>query len=309
MVRVDVNGFVEMSEILKINNLSWQKLVDISIGNDDRIYFLFAENTPERKGGTVPTTNESTYQAIALTVDWYNGDVYSDDFIDFGFLSINFHYIQPIEDNFLLLGARSHLYKNGETDKNALIIDSSGNKLKSFCLGDGIADCIVDSENNIITSYFDEGVIGNKGWTNPLGSCGVVKWSMNGEKLWENKNNTIVDCYAMNIDDNNDLWFYTYPEFRLIKTNYKTEKIFDPIVKYSYGFLISQDKTAILMQKGLNEKGFCIMKTGNNKSLEPEDCEIVYGDKELNIKQFSFRSSKAVFLDENYEVYYVNWIC
>jgi len=309
MVKIQTCGFIKMLDLLTENNMSSYQMVDVSIGNDDKIYCLFTEKIPERVSGMfVPTTNCSVYKVISFVVDWYSGETYAYDHVDFGVLKINIHFIQPIKENFLLLGARAMLYKDGKKDKNALVMDHFGNKLNSFCLGDGIENCIVDSKNNIITSYFDEGIFGNYGWDTPIGARGIVKWSEFGEKVWENNNHDICDCYAMNIDDNNNLWFYYYIDFSLVKTDFKSEIVYSPKISGSHGFLISKSQTALLFHRGYGKKGFCTMKMSYGKLYKPSDCQIVFGNRKINIERFSFRSSKAVFLDITGDIYFLDWI-
>jgi len=302
-------GYIDIDTVIaKQSQFAKYQWVSLSIGNDDKIYCLFAEKIPERiKGMFVPTTNNSRYIAYVFTVDWHSGEVYSSQIVDFGVVTINVHFLQPIWDKFLLLCARTH-YNDGNPEQNALIVEEGGNKHSHFCLGDGIQDCIVDSQNIILTSYFDEGVFGNYGWGKPIGTSGLVKWSATGEKVWENKDHDICDCYAMNIDDLDHLWFYYYSEFNLVKTNYKTETIFNPQISGSSGFLISQDQNSLLFHKGYNEKGFCIVNILNRSKLsEPKDCQIVFGDHAIDTQQFTFRSSKAVFVDTDRRLYFVNW--
>ena len=68
-------------------------------------------------GMFVPIINHSRYKAVSFDVNWYSGEVYGSILHDFGSWSINVHYMQPIGDNFLLLGARARLYKDGSTDE------------------------------------------------------------------------------------------------------------------------------------------------------------------------------------------------
>jgi len=309
MHELKVTGIIETQAILKENNMMSYHRIATSIGNDGKIYCLFTESIPERIDGMfVPVTNNSNYKAISFTVDWYSGEIYKSELIDFGVLSINVHFIQPIDGNFLLLGARATQYRDGSADQNAIIIDRFGNQIQSFCLGDGIENCIVDSQNNIVTSYFDEGIFGNNGWNDPLGANGIVKWSKAGEKLWENENHAICDCYAMNIDDNDDLWFYYYTDFLLVKTNYQSEVTYNPQTKGSHGVLLSQSQTALLFQKGYGEKGFYVIKIKDNELSKPSDSKIVFANEVIDIEGFSFRGSNAVFTNAQGELYFLKWI-
>ena len=277
MYLITISGYIELQKFITKNGLSTYEMVNLSIGNDDKIYCLFTENIPSRiKDMFEPTINNSIYKAASFDVNWTSGEIYSSEVINFGLLKINYHFIQPIEENYLLLGARAMLYKDGETEKNALIIDRFGNKINEICLGDGIQNCLVDSKNNIITGYFDEGIFGNYGWDKPIGENGIIKWSCKGEKLWENKSRNIYDCYAMNIDDKDILWFYYYDDFYLVKTDYISEVVYNPKINGSDGFLLSKMGTAILFQKGYDKKGFCTMRIKHDRISEPTDCKVTH---------------------------------
>jgi len=309
MSKITASGLIKIQNILSENDLQLNQIVDISIGNDNKIYIFFSEIVPERINGMfVPTVHHSRYKSISFDVNWHSGEVYGSSLIDLGSHSVNIHFMLPIGENFLLLGARAMLYKDGNADENAVIVDRHGNKVRSFCLGDGIQNCIVDSQNNIITGYFDEGVFGNNGWYNPIGAPGIVKWSEIGEKLWENKRYAICDCYAMNIDEQDNLWFYYYTDFNLVKTNYQSDIVYVPNINGSNGFLISKSQTALLFHKGYGEKDFCLMKKNHNYLSNPSEIRIVYADSEIDIGLFSFRSSKAVFVSTNGELFFLDWI-
>jgi len=295
MSEISAPGLIKMQDILNENNFQRDKLINISIGNDERIYCLFTEH-------------HSLYTAIAFDVDWYAGEVYGHNLINFGKQSINIHFMHPVGENFLLLGARARLYKDGIKDENALIIDRHGNKVRSFCLGDGINNCIVDSQNNIITSYFDEGVFGNNGWYDPIGSSGIIKWSQTGQKLWEDEKYSICDCYAINIDEQDNLWFYYYTDFNLVKTDYNSDIVYTPNISGSHGFLLSKSQTALLFHKGYGEKGFSMMKKTHNSLSNPSDIKIVHNSNEIDAPRFSFRSSKAVFVDTEGDLFFLDWI-
>lgn len=106
----------------------------------------------------VDTKANTEYSAIRLSVDWESGEVVHHELLEFGNHKMNFHFIQPIGENILLLGVRCMYYENPGPEKNAVLVDVMGNVVKEFCLGDGIQDCIVTDSGDIITSYFDEGV-------------------------------------------------------------------------------------------------------------------------------------------------------
>lgn len=93
-------------------------------------------------------------------------------------------------------------------------------------------------DGTIITSYFDEGVFGNYGWDEPLGACGLIAWTSEGTPLWKNENYSIYDCYAISLDEEENLWFYYYDEFRLVRTNFKEDFVFELPIEGSGAFLL-----------------------------------------------------------------------
>jgi len=142
--------------------------------------------------------------------------------------TMDVHFLRRLKDNddFLLVCARCRFYSCNNIEKNAFIVNSSGEIKKTLVLGDGIED--IKIENQIIwVSYFDEGVFGNFGWDNPnhrIGADGLVAFTMNGEKAYGynskcGNEHFISDCYAFNIDDNGEKWIYSYDEFILCKLN------------------------------------------------------------------------------------------
>lgn len=174
-----------------------------------------------------------------------------------------------------------------------------GNVVKEFCLGDGIQDCIVTDSGDIITSYFDEGVFGNFGWEEPIGSCGLIVWSQNGEINWHADSN-ICDCYALNIDEKNHIWYYYYTDFNLVKTDFNRDIVYKPKRK-NEGFnlfLISKDGRTIIHDGGYNKHFNFFAETIEGEQLNGyEGVNFVYNEESLLDQMCSFRSSQAVFVD------------
>jgi hypothetical protein len=134
----------------------------------------------------------------------------------------NYHYIQPLPDNELLLvRSRSRNHGRDVYDLNALVFTYDGKLQREFFLGDGIEQVQTTHEGTIWTSYFDVGVIGGSGWSQPVGRSGLIQWDQHGNKLKEfhptGELKGIVDCYAMNVVSNIETWIYYHSQFPLVR--------------------------------------------------------------------------------------------
>lgn len=302
MKNIHMTSYIDFKELLKGYDLSKDSVVNIQIGYDERVYILLNSHIPERiQGMFVNTKANAKYSVIRLSVDWEMGEVVHHELLELGHHSMNFHFIQPIGEHILLLGARCMYYEKPGPEKNAVIADEMGNVVKKFCLGDGIQDCIVTDSGDIITSYFDEGVFGNFGWEQPIGSSGLIVWSQNGEIKWQADSN-ICDCYALNIDEKNHIWYYYYTDFNLVKTDLKREVVYKP-GRQSEGFglfLISKDGRTVIHDGGYSKHFDFFAETVVGEQLNNyEGVHFVYDGKKIRGKMYSFRSSKAVLLDSH----------
>lgn len=281
-------------ELLSEYALTDYQLEDLSVGSDEQVYLLFAS-----------TTADTIWCALVLWIDWETGEAVEHQKLDFGKQKINFHFIQPMEDFYLLLGSRSKQHRDGQYDQNAVIVDAYGTQVRCFCLGDGIAQCFVDDQNRILTSYFEEGVFGD----NPIGNSGLVRWSSQGEQEWKNSFCDICDCYAMNLDAQDNLWFYYYTEFDLVKTDYEKHWTFSPGINGASGFLIGQNGVSFLFQNGYRGWKFYRTQLRSVSMTRAKECMLVSPDgRKLQPSRIAFRKSIAVVLDEEGMLYGTNWV-
>lgn len=308
MKKIELLNPVDMQALFKAFGQSLQSLVNIKIGYDEKIYILLSSHIPERINGMfVNTEANSVYSAIILDVDWYEARVTGQTFVNLGQHKMNFHMLQPIGENILLLGARCRYHGANGPEKNAVIVDLQGNIVNEFCFGDGIRDCIVTKNGNIITSYFDEGVFGNYGWNNPIGSCGLIVWNDKGEVKWR-ADRDICDCYAINVDDGDNLWYYYYTEFELVKTDLHKEKAYTPQIEGASGFLITADAQNVLFDGGYRAHGSFVMAALKGDELKDyETVQFTCDGKNIFNKFFSFMKSKAVFIDSDDRMF-VKWM-
>jgi hypothetical protein len=93
-----------------------------------------------------------------------------------GELQIAHPHLQPLpREDVLVVGARCFRFQDGSAEQNARVYSAEGELLREFVLGDGIQDLQVTSTGHIWVSYFDEGIFGNYGWSEPIGRvCDVM---------------------------------------------------------------------------------------------------------------------------------------
>jgi hypothetical protein len=131
--------------------------------------------------------------------------------------------VQPLPDGeFPVVGASCSWRREGP-ERNALLVGSDGTIKRTGTLGDGIEHMLVDDNGEIWIGYFDEGIVGNLGWGSPgpepLGSPGLVRWSLQFEKIWEYQavdDYWLDDCYALNVGPDRT-WACPYANFPIMQ--------------------------------------------------------------------------------------------
>lgn len=156
----------------------------------------------------------------------------------------NIHDIQPLSDELLLVCARSHYKGPDDFEKNGRVYTRGGRFVREILLGDGIQSVQATSRGTIWTSYFDEGIFGNYGWQSPVGASGLVAWDSAGSKMYEfeprNGLDSICDCYALNVESDEDVWLYYYTEFPLVRLrDRKIESVWKMPLDGSGAFAVS----------------------------------------------------------------------
>jgi len=135
------------------------------------------------------------------------------------------HFVQPLDDGFLLAGARCY-WRGAGPETNGSLCSWEGDVRASITLGDGIQDLRTTSGGQIWVSYFDEGVFGNYGWASPgpepIGAPGIVRFAGDGtiEFRYDAEaagTDTICDTYAMNVAGDSKVWTCFYTEFPIVE--------------------------------------------------------------------------------------------
>ena len=158
----------------------------------------------------------------------------------------NIHDVQPLPNELLLACARSNYKGPSDFEKNGRVYSLEGHFLREILLGDGLQTVQATSQGVIWTSFFDEGVFGNFGWTDPVGASGLVAWGSDGNRVFEfeprDGMDSICDCYALNVASEEDVWFYYYADFPLVRLRRgEIESIWKIPVKGSDAFAVSAD--------------------------------------------------------------------
>ncbi len=145
----------------------------------------------------------------------------------------------------VLVGARSSWRSKDDFDLNGALIERGAKTAKRVCFGDGIEGIGIDGTDRIWISYFDEGVFGNFGWSNPgptgLGAGGLNCFDRTGNLLWQHNREAttehIDDCYAMNVSPLG-VWFYFYTDFKVARvTEDFSIEYYDTPISGSHSFV------------------------------------------------------------------------
>ncbi|WP_186579517.1 hypothetical protein [Aquibacillus kalidii] len=110
-----------------------------------------------------------------------------------------------------------------DIERNARRYNPNGQLIEAFTLGDGIEHVQIDDKDTIWVSYFDEGIFGTSEWEYPMGSDGLIAYTIGGDKLWGASQYGIIDCYALNVVSTKEVYFYFYDESFLVYLNERKE--------------------------------------------------------------------------------------
>lgn len=199
-------------------------VVAFNVGPDGLAYLAIARNPLDYRrteangcsfAKTIPDQPQ-TYRVIAVD----GNDIRHD--VEIRNETFNIHEIQPLSaTEFLLVCCRSYYYGPDEFDKNGRVYTRQGVFVRDLLLGDGIKSVQTTLEGKIWTSFSDEGIFGNLGWDNPVGASGLVAWDSFGNRLYEFEAtgglDSMVDCYALNVESDGDVWCYYYSSFPLVR--------------------------------------------------------------------------------------------
>ncbi|MBK5074488.1 hypothetical protein I2492_16100 [Budviciaceae bacterium CWB-B4] len=282
-----------------IEHQSRGELVACSWSTAERLIVLEAESIPERINGQfVPSQTDKRSWFVSI---YQHGElVLSVPSIE---SKTNFHYVQMLDDqHILLVGARCH-YNHGDPEKNAEVYNLDGQRVRRFTLGDGIEDINVTADSAIWVSYFDEGVFGNYGWGQPLGQYGLVKFDQEGNILWQAEQFDICDCYAVNAESEHSFWFYYYSDFHLVHLNKLQATSYRVPVQGSHAFALCHPYLVMGGGYGKNDN-FHVFKF--NASSLKETAKLSFTDSDgKSLKQcvYNMRGNRVIAFNQN-GIYY-----
>jgi hypothetical protein len=195
-----------------------------SVAADGSLLFLFIEpdgaaaaNAMTEQGiGIFPEPRMAKAHRFRLVRVAANGESAT---IDLPPLDLTFPMVDVFPDGRVLVaGPRCSWRSETDFDRNGAVIDPKTGTVMRILLGDGIESIFIDALGRIWVGYFDEGVFGNFGWSDPgpppIGSSGVVVFDAGGTILWKypqvGRNPSIDDCTAMNVSgDGAAIFFYS----------------------------------------------------------------------------------------------------
>ncbi|MDE5884348.1 MAG: hypothetical protein K2H29_04635 [Oscillospiraceae bacterium] len=290
---------IAIQDLQKKYKIWKESFINLLIGYDEKIYLLYGANETNSK-------HKIHYSVLELEIDWDSGMLLQEKFYSLGKFSMQFQFVQPLQDKLLLVSSTSHYSFQAGEQKNAVLLDRMGNLYHRFCLGDGISDYFVLSDGRIITSYFVEGMVGgHHGWEHPIGKSGLIIWDDAGQMIWDAEKYGILEYYAMNIDDAENLWFYYYPDFHLIRTDGITDHSYQPHIEEAENFFFTKDTRHIIFLKNQYQHlKFSYASLNYQKIGMYQKLRLQYPKKMDTQCRYAFRNAKiAVFHPQQQQLF------
>ncbi|MBM2614679.1 hypothetical protein JIG36_03805 [Actinoplanes sp. LDG1-06] len=176
---------------------------------------------------------------------------------------------QPLPGGrFLVVAARCRLRPEGP-DRNAIVYDPDGTPVAEFTFGDGIEEVLTTPTGQAWAGYFDEGVYGNYGWDDPLGSCGLIRWNTaDGEQAWRFRGGDapyIDDCYALNVTDET-AWACYYSDFPLVRIHDGKLTVWrNKLARGARALIVDDSRVALFGGYSPDHDAVAVGKLGNGK--------------------------------------------
>lgn len=254
------------------------KVVAFDVGPDGAVYVVVAlrplDYMETKAHGTFPRTRTASGQAYRVIVVRTDGRLREVRIEDEPF---NVYLAQPLGDELLLACVRSYYRGPNDIEQNGRLYDRNARFARGLVLGDGIESIQTTSSGVIWTSYFDEGIFGNFGWDEPLGSSGLVAWDRDGGRIYEYAPppglESMVDCYALNVSSDADVWCCYFDDFPLVHIHdYAVVGHWQAPVQGTHAFAVTTDR--VLFRGSYEDKDvytLCAFPSRGNTPLEVVD--------------------------------------
>ncbi len=318
--QIDITRVANLREILKEYGHKTTEICSMQLGYDNHLYVLLSSNIPRRGEITCFTEIkvDSVFSVLEFVIDWEKEAVKQVTHLDLGRHFINFRYVQPIGDKLLLVCPRMD-FEEPSMGNNAEIVDRTGKGIMLGCLGDAVGGVIVTESSDIIISYFDEGVYA---WEDPISGLGVRAWD---DKLRENSDKipafTQDEVIYMFFDECKNFWYKDISDFKLRKVSLAdVDTVYKPYINGMRAFLVYDNANKLLADGGRAQRStFYIVDVSPARDEHTRRPAVLIGHmmpvakidfisngenvEEINSDRSAFRTNKAVFIDEAYNIY------
>lgn len=213
---------IQLQPVVDLGHLHTDlELMAFSCGHDQGIHLLWAEKPLHLRDSQAGASffKPRSEHPVNYRLLRYHAD--KTEIIEINNQHWHYTYAQSLQDDLLLVCPRSYYRGPNDIDANASLFNSDGQHLDSFVVGDGINGVQVTADGKIWVSYFDEGIFGNFGWTEPIGHSGLLRFTQKGDIAYQfeptSELDSMADCYALNVVATEETWCYYYTEFPLVK--------------------------------------------------------------------------------------------
>lgn len=297
---------IQLKKIFKSNQVSESVIfLNCSIDYNGKINILVVDGKYDNR-----SENKMFFKVTPHSPQNYKLIIVDEEtkIVDFINQKMNFtEAMQITKDKYIFTCARSEFRNDSDFDRNCKVVNTSGNIINEFCIGDGVQDIQTNEKSEIWVSYFDEGIFGNYGWENPIGKNGLNCFDINGALIYQYTSPSyelsISDCYALNVVGNNQVWIYFYTDFPLLKiTNNKIENSWKLPIEGSNSFAVKDSK--ILMSKGYN-KNFQFILFDINENIKVIEEYEFYSESDEKLMYVCHAQSDSLYFWQNNSLYIV----
>lgn len=98
--------------------------------------------------------------------------------------------------------------RRSRDQSNAIEFSADGHVVNAYAVGDGVECALLDNDDYLWVSYFDEGVYSG----DPLSASGLSRFDRRGTQVWAypvEDHGSIDDCYALNVSGT-EAWAHYY---------------------------------------------------------------------------------------------------